>query len=100
MNLSMFTITQGKGFHMTFSNGCTISVQFGSGNYCSNRDTNFNPSVDHFCESPDAEIAVWDQGHNFITREFFPDLNDDVIDHLSTNHVLDLMIEVATRSKP
>lgn len=25
-----------QGFHMTFKNGYTISVQFGNGNYCSN----------------------------------------------------------------
>jgi len=25
-----------QGFHMTFKNGYTISVQFGSGNHCSN----------------------------------------------------------------
>ena len=29
----MFKITDGRGFHMTFENGCTISVQFGPGNY-------------------------------------------------------------------
>ena len=28
-----------QGFHMTFKNGYTISVQFGNGNYCSNRLT-------------------------------------------------------------
>ena len=32
----MFKITEGKGFHMTFANGWTVSVQWGSGNYCPN----------------------------------------------------------------
>ena len=31
-----FKITGGKGFHITFENGWTISVQFGPGNYCDN----------------------------------------------------------------
>jgi hypothetical protein len=30
------SITQGKGFHMTFANGWTVSVQFGAGNYSDN----------------------------------------------------------------
>lgn len=30
----MFRITDGKGFHITFKNGYTVSVQFGAGNYC------------------------------------------------------------------
>jgi hypothetical protein len=29
----MFKITRGKGFHVTFKNGYTVSVQFGYGNY-------------------------------------------------------------------
>ena len=29
----MFKITDGKGFQITFENGCTLSVQFGPGNY-------------------------------------------------------------------
>lgn len=34
----MFRITSGKGFQMKFGNGNTVSVQFGYGNYCENRD--------------------------------------------------------------
>ena len=33
----MFKITDGKGFHIQFSNGYVVSVQFGGGNYCDNR---------------------------------------------------------------
>ena len=29
----MFKITSGKGFHVTFPNGYTVSVQWGSGNW-------------------------------------------------------------------
>jgi hypothetical protein len=34
-----FSITQGKGFHITFANGYTVSVRFGWGNYGSNYET-------------------------------------------------------------
>jgi hypothetical protein len=34
----MFRITGDSGFHMTFENGWTISVQFGIGYYCDNRN--------------------------------------------------------------
>lgn len=33
-----FQISHGKGFHMTFANGWTISVQWGPGNYCDHYD--------------------------------------------------------------
>lgn len=34
----MFRITRGKGFHVSFPNGYTVSVQFGPGNYCDHYD--------------------------------------------------------------
>lgn len=36
--MSSFSITGSKGFHITFPNGYTISVQFGGGNYGTNYD--------------------------------------------------------------
>ncbi|MAH47405.1 hypothetical protein CMI37_16395 [Candidatus Pacearchaeota archaeon] len=32
-----FSVTGGKGFHVRYPNGWTISVQFGWGNYCENK---------------------------------------------------------------
>lgn len=52
----MFAITHRRGFHMTFANGYTVSVQFGFGQYCEARNT---PNAN---ESKDAEIAVWPSG--------------------------------------
>jgi hypothetical protein len=57
----MFNTTDNKGFQVTFSNGYTISVQFGWGNYCENR----NKKVPEF-PCMNAEIAVWDKDGNFI----------------------------------
>ena len=33
-----------RGFHMAFANGYTVSIQFGSGNYCDVRD--YSPKAD------------------------------------------------------
>lgn len=50
-----------SGFMLDFPNGWTASVQFGPGNYCSNRDMKHNPFSDpvQFIESETAEIAAW-----------------------------------------
>ena len=68
----MFKICQGKGFHMTFENGWTISVQWGPMNYCDNRYNEqedrdlFLNQVNTFkaLQSKDAEIMAWDKDHN------------------------------------
>jgi len=41
-----------NGFHMTFANGCTISVMFGKYNYCDSGETT-------------AEVAIWDTDDNW-----------------------------------
>lgn len=62
-NKPLFISCQNKGFQLTFQNGFTISVQWGSSNYCSRR--NFNTIVLSEMKEPtivseDAEIAIWD----------------------------------------
>jgi len=42
--MNEFRITQGKGFHLNFPNGVTLSTQFGAGNYGDNYDEDFEPS--------------------------------------------------------
>jgi len=60
----MFTTNQNKGFTMTFKNGITISVQFGTGNYCERRNL-IAPIQGEMqmntVESKTAEIAIWDK---------------------------------------
>ena len=62
MTKSKLIATENKGFHLTFNNGWTISVQWGATNYCSNRmvDTNKNNQM---LESASAEIAIWDENN-------------------------------------
>lgn len=67
-----FQITGGKGFQMVFSNGWTVSVQFGGGNYCDN----YHDKIDSESEdgyrasgrrgSRDAEIAAWDNNGDWM----------------------------------
>lgn len=59
----MFKITNGKGFHVIFKNGITVSVQFGKGNYCNNRYKPDNP-IEVACAN--AEIAMWHEDGSYI----------------------------------
>ena len=63
-----------QGFKMTFNNGYTISIQFGSGNYCDEGETT-------------AEVAVWDSNGDWVRLE----PNDDVRGHCSPEEVLEVM---------
>ena len=62
--MSKFVATRNKGFAMTFDNNYTISVQWGTENYCEKRNTsNFgytNPMEHKRWDSLSAEIAVFD----------------------------------------
>jgi hypothetical protein len=85
----MFEITGGKGFHVTFENGNTVSVQFGSVNYCQN----YNPRL-NFTDlqkpspkaSEDAEIMVWDCNGNTL---------QEPVANCTPEQMLQLMLKVA-----
>lgn len=67
----MIKSTQNKGFSLTFENGITISVQFGTINYCE-RKNNSSPYKSEMLdgqdiiESKNAEIAIWDKDNNWF----------------------------------
>lgn len=68
----MFKVVNEKGFQIKFENGLTISVMFGSGNYCANRTTKLeSKGVFGITESMSAEIAIFDQ--NDVWFEFGAD---------------------------
>lgn len=63
----MFRSTVNRGFQMTFKNGVEISVQFGTGNYCSNRDINKPYGYELGFETYDcdnAEVAIFNGSDN------------------------------------
>ena len=93
----MFRITDGKGFQITFENGWTVSVQFGFGNYCANRDNKSASMLfgmyDGPVESLTAEIAAWDK--NGVWYDFG---NDTVMGHVTPDLVAGFIDEVARKS--
>lgn len=55
----MFSITDGKGFQITFENGCTVSVQWGPGNYCDNYGAEYASQRGKLqWQSTTAEVAI------------------------------------------
>lgn len=86
------TITGGKGYNMTFANGYSVSVQFGMGNYCSNR---YSGPVDrdgvfHACDN--AEVAVFDPEDNMVRLS----AHDMVLGYQSADEVAAIIAAVAT----
>lgn len=74
-----------RGFWMTYANGWTVSVQFGLGNYCENRDGTE-------MKSRDAEIAAWDRDGNWYRFE-----NDDVKGHVTPEEATEFMALIASK---
>ena len=98
----MFNITQGKGFFIEFENGYGISVQFGWGNYCANKETTTFPK-DFVAEqvrcgqkgSVDAEIAVLDPEGHLVGQALGIFKDDDVEGWVSPERVLEVMNFIA-----
>ena len=77
-----FKISDQKGFQITYKNGYTVSVQFGGGNYCTNRDLPYGEEVP---PSDTAETAL-------MTKDGFVEYQgDDVQGYMSPSEVLQLM---------
>ncbi len=84
-----FFITGKKGFHITFANGYTVSVQFGPGNYCEHYDRDFDDAEDCGKEgSLTAECAVWPQKGQMIA---YGDWDNTVSSHSTAAEVLELL---------
>jgi hypothetical protein len=89
-----FAITGHKGFQLKFGNGWIVSVQWGPGNYCDNRDTNYDkPEELDYWESKSAEIAVW---HSENSRKFIWLGSDSVRGWLTSDDVAKVLALVAS----
>lgn len=94
-----FKITSHRGFHLTFENGWTVSVQFGPGNYCDHHhaisslmDPAQGPKALDCWESSNAEVAVWhDRAEGFLKLDEF----DTVVGWLDPEVVAALLNTVA-----
>jgi hypothetical protein len=95
-HISGFSITGGHGFHITFENLWTVSVQFGPGNYCDNysRRIGFEEEQSGKDGSSNAEVAAWGGGGKMI------DLGggDTVLGRQSVAEVLALLNDIASRA--
>jgi len=78
--MTNITSNQNTGFQLTFENGLTISVQFGRGNYCSNRFKD-NDLLKQVADS--AEISIWDTDEN----AFVFNNNDVCLGWLTTDEI-------------
>jgi len=92
--MSGFAITSSKGFHVTLGNGYTLSVQFGGGNYCENRDLAIGSAKNvRTLRSATAEIAIWpadgdmiDLGGDTVAGWVTPGTVATVLALLNTEH--------------
>jgi len=68
----MFRITGGKGFHITFENDYTVSVQFGSTDYCSNCGSRKTEEVCGEDGATTVECAIWkEENKSLIKHKLF-----------------------------
>lgn len=85
-----FRITGGKGFHITFPNGYTVSVQFGPGNYADNYDARFgDDDMAGEYQSRTAECAVWPA--NGDMQDPFDEWGNNVSNRSTVQDVLKLI---------
>ena len=77
---------QGVGAHLEFDNGHVISVQASRRHYCSPREDLNSPN-----DYESFEIAIWNEYGEWKTREFIPDLNDDVASCMSREQIEKVM---------
>jgi hypothetical protein len=94
----MFKITETKGFHITFANGVTVSVQFGFFNYCGKyphsvievTERHLIPDKQAEKGVENAEVAIWDHEGFWLAGEYDPE-EQDVIGYCSPEKVLDIL---------
>ena len=97
--MSGFSITNKKGFKVTFDNGWTVSVQFGPGNYCDNYDMPFGREEESGKDGcKNAECALISPTGNFLKVDGW----GDCVSNCSTpSDVLELLNKAANMpSKP
>ena len=82
----MFRINDNKGFSITFTNGYTVSVQFGPGNYSSNKNLNFIENMNKPMTANTAETALIAPDGSFVAYK-----DDDVQGYQDAASVLELL---------
>lgn len=94
----MFNITGNKGVHITFSNGWTASIQWGTGNYCDNYSTRLSQINSPVPASNTAEFACWPTNGDLTNIWDSPEeINDAVKGHCTAEEILRLLNLVASQ---
>jgi len=81
------TISERKGFSIEFSNGNSISVQFGTHMYC-------DQTPDKTGSVKNAEIAIMRE-RKFITRDYVETDGDDVQGYVTPDEVAEIIYRVS-----
>lgn len=94
------------GFMMSFENGLTVSVQWSTGNYCENRNSNGQTMISDmgFVQSNNAEVAVWKTNslEDIDANQFAPEgveSCDTVLGYLTSEQVVELLNNVKNYNK-
>ncbi len=91
----MFKITDGKGFSITFENDWQVSVQWGIGNYCSNRNLGLATGYVEAQRkagangAPSAECAVFNPEGDFVIPAGF---GEDVQGYCDASEVMKILL--------
>ena len=80
-----------QGFTIRFDNGYYISVQFGYGNYCTNRIIKWNDDESAINVCDDCETAIFKPNNNFLKYK-----GDDVQGYQTTNDVAETIAYILT----
>ena len=98
----MFTSVENRGFQIQFSNGWTISVQFGPGNYCERQGLEYDaPLKERVWKSETAEVAAWDKEgrwYDFDNEVMLETNHTDVTGWVDTNKVAFYIDLISTMS--
>ena len=84
----------GEASSPKFDNGFELSIVAGPGKYSSPKDESNSP--DDFVSF---EIAIFDPQGNWATKQFVPDLDDDVLGWQSRGQINALMLLVQSKNK-
>ena len=90
-----FITCMNKGFRLTFENGLTISVQWGPGNYCSNKGDEFDApqnKLHYSCGT--AEIAIMSDNCENSSEWVVFKGGDNLCGWLSADQVADYITKV------
>lgn len=77
-----------KGFSITYGNGYTVNVCFGTVNYADNGETT-------------AEVAVWNDsyGEPFVRVPGFTPIHDQVTGHVTPEELTALLVRVSSATR-